>query len=339
MKTYTVAVVGATGVVGKAILEILHERNFPAEKVVALASSNSVGETLVYANKTLDVVDVAEFDFSCCDIAFFTAGEEVSITYAEQAVQSGCIVIDNTAAFRMDPKVPLVIPEVNADAIANYHKKNIIANPNCIVIQMLMALKPIVDAVGIKSIDIATYQSVAGNGRKAISELVEQATALLSGQPVEVSCYPQQIAFNLIPHIDSFNDNGFTQEEMKLVTETHKILHDESIKVNATTVRVPVLYGHSAAVHIETHNPITPLKARTALARFPGVQVLDDPTKNEYPTPFNHAIGNDNVLVGRIRSSLLYENGLNLWMVADNIRKGAALNSVQIAEILVNRYI
>lgn len=338
-KRLNIAVVGATGVVGEALLELLHSRKFPCDKVFALASQRSAGDTVLFGNRQLDVLDVAEFDFSKVAIAFFSAGSEVSAKYAPLAARAGCIVIDNTAHFRLDPDIPLIVSEVNPEQIIAYKKHNIIANPNCSTIQMLVALKPIYDAVGIAKITVATYQSVSGTGRAAISELVAQTGQLLNGQSVSPSVYPQQIAFNVLPHIDDFLDNGFTKEEMKMISETHKILQDDTIVINPTTVRVPVIYGHSEAITIETRKPLDALAARDLLQHAPGIAVLDDPKDQEYPTPLKDAVGQDEVFVGRIRNALDDKRILNLWVVADNVRKGAALNSVQIAEILVAKYI
>lgn len=333
-----IAVLGATGVVGAAMLEILSERKFPVNRVYALASSKSVGDTVLFGNKTLDVLDVADFDFSKVRIALFSAGASVSEVYAPIAAAAGCVVIDNTSCFRGLDDVPLVIPEINPQRISDYQNRNIIANPNCSTIQMLMALKPIYDAVGINKITVATYQSVSGTGKAAISELIEQCTQLLNGKSVQPRVYSKQIAYNVIPHIDDFLENGYTKEEMKMVLETKKILEDPKIIINATTVRVPVIYGHSEAVTIETRQELTAVAARELLSAAPGIKVVDNPAKLEYPTPLSDAVGNDAVFVGRIRNGLEDNHTLNLWIVSDNIRKGAALNSIQIAEILVNEY-
>lgn len=338
-KLIDIAVLGATGVVGEAMLEVLHSRKFPCNKVYALASQRSAGDSMLFGNQKLDVLDVAGFDFSKVQIALFSAGASVSAKYAPKAAKAGCVVIDNTSQFRMDPDVPLVIPEVNPKALANFARRRIIANPNCSTIQMLVALKPIYDAVGIKKITVATYQSVSGTGRAAISELITQSSQLLNGQPPEVRVYPQQIAFNVIPHIDDFLDNGFTKEEMKMIAETHKILGDDKIIINPTTVRVPVVYGHSEAITIETKRPLTAADAMELLKDAPGVKVMDNPARKRYPTPLKDAVDKDEVYVGRIRNGLNDDKTLNLWVVADNIRKGAALNSVQIAEILLQKYL
>lgn len=332
-----VAIVGATGAVGQAMCRVLEERQFPLDNLYLLASSKSAGKVERVNKENIEVQDLAEFDFSLVDIALFSAGGEVSKQYAPIAAASGAIVIDNTSYFRQDPDVPLVIAEVNPERISDYHKKNIIANPNCSTMQMLVALKPIHDAVGIARINVATYQSVSGTGKRAITELVEQLGQLLNGKPVTPSVYPHQIAFNALPHIDVFLENGYTKEEMKMVWETQKILEDDRILVNPTAVRVPVLYGHSEAIHIETRAPLSPEEATELLRAAPGVVVSD--TQEDYPTPFTHAIGRDEVFVGRIRQDISHPNGLNLWVVADNIRKGAATNAVQIAEILQRDYL
>lgn len=334
-----IAVLGATGVVGETMLEILAKRKFPYNKIYALASERSSGTTVLCGKKNLDVLNVADFDFSKVQIALFSAGSKVSAKYAPIAAKAGCVVIDNTSCFRYEADIPLIVPEVNAAQISEYKNHYIIANPNCATIQMLVALKPIYDAVGIKKITVSSYQSVSGTGRAAISELVSQTAQLLNGKAVEPVVYPEQIAFNVIPHIDDFLDNGYTKEEMKLVWETHKILADQDIIINPTTVRVPVLYGHSEAITIETKRPLTTDAARELLRSAPGVKVVDDPAHKRYPTPLKDAVGKDHVFVGRIRNGLSDEYTLNLWVVSDNVRKGAALNSVQIAEILLADYL
>lgn len=339
MRKLNIAIVGATGAVGEALLTVLNERNFPVATVYPLASERSVGKTVFFNNKQWDVEAVATFDFRQVDIAFFSAGSAVSATFVPIAANAGCVVIDNTSCFRYDADVPLVVPEVNPQRIADYKKRFIIANPNCSTIQMVVAIKPLYDAVGIARINVATYQAVSGTGTKAISELVAQVGELLNGRPIKPSVYPQQIAFNVLPHIDEFQDNGYTKEEMKMVWETRKILEDETVMVNPTAVRVPVLYGHSEAIHLELKTPITALKARQLLSKAPGVVVYDDPEKLKYPTPIGQAAGHDAVFVGRIRSDISHPCGLNLWVVADNIRKGAATNAVQIAEILNESYL
>jgi aspartate-semialdehyde dehydrogenase len=336
---FDVAVLGATGVVGETILSILAERAFPVGTVYALASSRSAGTQVAFADQRLTVHDVASFDFSLVQIGLFSAGASVSAEYAPKAAASGCIVIDNTSRFRYDDDVPLVVPEVNPAAIGDYQQRGIIANPNCSTIQLVVALKPIYDAVGIERINICTYQSVSGTGKDAIDELSSQTVSLLSGKPVEPRVYPKQIAFNVLPYIDEFADNGYTKEEMKLVWETQKILGDKSIKVNPTTARVPVFVGHSEAVHLETREKLTLDAAREVLRAAPGVEVMDERQARGYPTAVTDAANHDAVFVGRIREDITHPRGLDLWVVADNLRKGAALNSVQIAEYLVKDYL
>lgn len=334
-----IAVVGATGAVGETILKVLEERCFPLENLYVLASARSAGQTVEFRGQSYDVEDLANFNFSDADIALFSAGSSVSEIFVPRATEAGCIVIDNTSCFRYEEDVPLVIPEVNAHRIADYPTRGIIANPNCSTIQMLVALKPLHDAVGIDRINIATYQAVSGTGKKAVSELINQMGELLNGRPIQAEVYPQQIAFNVLPHIDDFQDNGYTREEMKLVWETKKILEDDRILVNPTTVRVPVLYGHSEAVHLELKAPLSADEARSILKQAPGLVVVDDLDAGEYPTPVTHAVGQNEVFVGRIREDISHPRGLNLWIVADNIRKGAATNAVQIAEILQSDYL
>ncbi|MCX7115869.1 MAG: aspartate-semialdehyde dehydrogenase [Gammaproteobacteria bacterium] len=336
---FNVAIVGATGAVGEAMLSVLQERDFPVGELSLLASSRSVGKTLQFARRDLDVMDLAEFDFEGVDIALFSAGGEISKLHAPRAVAAGAVVIDNTSCFRYEKDIPLVVPEVNAQRIADYVNRGIIANPNCSTIQMLVALKPIYDAVGIRRINVSTYQAVSGTGKRAVSELIHQVSELLNGRSAKSEVYPHPIAFNVLPHIDVFLENGYTKEEMKMVWETQKMLEDDEIMVNPTTVRVPVLYGHSESIHIETRKPITPKQARDLLKKAPGVVVVDNPAKQQYPTPMTHAVGKDEVFVGRIRQDLVDPLGLNLWVVADNIRKGAATNAVQIAEILCRDYL
>ena len=334
-----VAIVGVTGAVGEAMLAGLQERKFPVDKLYPLASSRSVGKTVRFNNKNIDVNDVAGFDFTKVDLALFSAGGDVSKQYAPIAAAAGCVVIDNTSCFRYDDDIPLVVPEVNPERIADYTHRNIIANPNCSTIQMVVALKPLQDAVGIARINVATYQAVSGTGKSAVTELINQMGELLNGRPVKAVIYPQQIAFNVLPHIDEFMDNGYTREEMKMVWETRKIFEDDSILVNPTAVRVPVLYGHSEAIHLELKSPLTVAAVRKLLAKAPGVKVIDDPAKLKYPTPIPHAVGHDEVFVGRIRQDISHPCGINLWVVADNLRKGAATNAIQIAEILQQTYL
>ena len=334
-----VAVVGATGAVGEVMLEILEERDFPVDKLYALASSRSAGSTVTFRNKAVEVEDLASFDFSQADIGLFSAGGSVSAEHAPRAAEAGCVVIDNTSHFRRDPDIPLVVPEVNEAAIADYRERGIIANPNCSTIQMLVALKPLHDAAHIERINVCTYQAVSGTGKSAIEELAGQTARLLNGRPAEAEVYPVQIAFNALPHIDSFQDNGYTREEMKMVWETQKILGDDSIQVNPTCVRIPVFFGHSEAVHIETRNKLAAEEARALLEAAPGVTVIDEHADGGYPTAVGEAAGTDPVFVGRIREDISHPCGLNLWVVSDNVRKGAALNSVQIAECLLKAYL
>lgn len=339
MKTYNVAIVGATGAVGEVLLELLEERNLPVENLHLLASERSAGTSLSFKGKRITVQNLAEFDFSQADIGLFSAGGSISEEFAPKAAAAGCVVIDNTSHFRRDDNIPLVVPEVNPHAIANYTATNIIANPNCSTIQMLVALKPIHDAVGITRINVATYQAVSGTGKSAIEELASQTARLLTGQPAEAKVYPKLIAFNALPHIDKFQDNGYTREEMKMVWETKKILEDDSILVNPTCVRVPVFHGHSEAVHIEMHESLSAEQARALLEAAAGVKVIDERQDGGYPTPVSEGAGADPVFVGRIRSDISHDRGLNLWVVSDNLRKGAALNSIQIAEVLIEKYL
>jgi aspartate-semialdehyde dehydrogenase len=338
-KTYNVAVVGATGAVGETMLSILAERKFPVGEVFALASSRSAGKRVAFGDKMLVVQDLDTFDFSKAQIGLFSAGASISEIYAPKAAAAGCVVVDNTSQFRYDDDIPLVVPEVNPHAIANYKNRGIIANPNCSTIQMLVVLKPIYDAVGIKRINVATYQAVSGTGKEAIEELADQTVKLLNAKPVECKVYPKQIAFNVIPQIDVFLENGYTKEEMKMVWETRKIFEDETIMVNPTAVRVPVFYGHSEAVHIETRDKITAEKATELLSKAPGVLVVDERKDGGYPTAVTEGANHDASYVGRIREDISHEKGLDMWIVSDNVRKGAALNSVQIAEILIKQYL
>lgn len=336
---FDVAILGATGTVGEAMIAILEERLFPVRKLYPLASHRSHGETILFKKKSHLVEDVENFDFSKVQIALFSAGAKVSAIYAPKAVEAGCIVIDNTSHFRQVEDVPLVITEVNPDDIADFRHCGIIANPNCSTMQMLVALKPLYDAVGITRINVSTYQSVSGSGKAAINELVTQVSDLFSGRPVESVVYPKQIAFNVLPQIDAFLDNGYTREEMKMFWETQKILKDPNIQVNATAVRVPVFYGHSMAIHLETERKISAIEAKEILLDAPGIIVMDEHQSGAYPTPVPEASGTDAVYVGRIREDISCPLGLDLWVVSDNIRKGAALNAVQIAEILVSDYL
>jgi aspartate-semialdehyde dehydrogenase len=338
-KKYNVAVVGATGAVGEIMLSILEQRNFPVGEVYALASSRSAGSRIEFKNKQLIVEDLETFDFSKADIGLFSPGASVSKIYAPKAAEAGCVVVDNTSQFRYDDDIPLVVSEVNPEAVADYKNRGIIANPNCSTIQMLVALKPIYDAVGIERINVCTYQAVSGSGKEAIEELAKQTADLLNAKDVECNVYPKQIAFNVLPQIDVFQENGYTKEEMKMVWETRKIFGDESIMVNPTAVRVPVFYGHSEAVHIETKEKIDVATTRKLLEEMQGVTLLDVREDGGYPTAVTEAAGEDPVFVGRIREDISHPRGLNMWVVSDNVRKGAALNSVQIAEILVKHYL
>ena len=332
-KRVNVAVTGATGAVGEALVEILQERNFPVGELALLASERSAGKRVQFHGKSVQIQRLDEFDFSNTQIGLFSAGGSVSAEYAPKAAAQGCIVVDNTSHFRNEDDIPLVVSEVNPECVADYAPRNIIANPNCSTIQMLVALKPIYDAVGITRINVATYQAVSGAGASGIEELAGQTAKLLNGKPIESGKMPAQIAFNAIPQIDTFQDNGYTREEMKMAWETCKILKDDAIAVNATCVRIPVFYGHSEAVHIETREPISVERARSLLALAPGLTLLSD---RELATPVEHGAGTDSVFVSRVREDISHPNGLNLWVVADNVRKGAALNSVQIAEILLS---
>ena len=334
-----VAVLGATGLVGEMLLTVLAERKFPVAELFPLASSRSAGKRVEFAGKQWPVIDAESFDFSRAQIGLFSAGGDVSAKYAPRAAAAGCVVVDNTSQFRYEADIPLVVPEVNAQAIAQYRTRGIIANPNCSTIQMVVALKPIHDAVGIERINVATYQSVSGAGRKAVEELASQTAQLLNGQDIKPTVIAKQIAFNCVPQIDKFQDNGYTKEEMKMHWETQKIFGDFSIRVNATAVRVPVFFGHSEAVHIETRRKITAAEARALLATAPGVKVVDEHKPGGYPTAVTEGANHDTVYVGRIREDFTHERGLDLWVVADNIRKGAASNAVQIAEILVREYL
>ncbi|MFP4294414.1 MAG: aspartate-semialdehyde dehydrogenase [Halothiobacillaceae bacterium] len=338
-RTFDVAVVGATGAVGETMLSILAERSFPVGRIHALASERSAGKRIAFGDRYVEVENLATFDFSTVQIGLFSAGASISREYAPKAAEAGCVVIDNTSEFRYDDEIPLVVPEVNPHAIARYKDRGIIANPNCSTIQMLMALKPIHDAVGIERINVATYQAVSGSGAEAIEELASQTAALLNGKPVDPQVYPKQIAFNCLPHIDVFKDNGYTKEEMKMVWETRKIMEDDRIRVNPTAVRVPVFYGHSEAVHIETRDKITAERVRELLAAAPGIEIIDDRRDGGYPTAVTEAAGHDPVYVGRIREDISHPQGINLWVVSDNVRKGAALNSVQIAERLIAEHL
>ncbi len=338
-KEFDVAVVGATGAVGETIMSILEQRNFPVRNLYPLASTRSAGSKIQFNGKNVTVQDLNEFDFSQAQIGLFSAGGSISAEFAPKAAAAGCVVIDNTAHFRYDDDIPLVVPEVNPEAIAQYTNRGIIANPNCSTIQMLVALKPIYDAVGVERINVCTYQAVSGTGKNAIEELAGQTANLLNAKKIKTEVYPKQIAFNVLPHIDVFKENGYTKEEMKMVWETNKIFADDSILVNPTAVRVPVFYGHSEAIHIETREKITAEKATELLNAFEGIVVLDTREDGGYATAVTEAAGQDPVFVSRIREDISHPRGLDMWVVADNVRKGAALNSVQIAEILIRDYL
>ncbi|WP_267220590.1 aspartate-semialdehyde dehydrogenase [Dyella silvae] len=337
--SYKVAMVGATGAVGETLLAILAEREFPISELVPLASERSAGEKITFDGKQVVVRNLADYDFDGVDIAFFSAGGSVSREHAPRAAAAGAVVIDNTSEYRYQDDIPLVVSEVNPHAIAEYTTRGIIANPNCSTMQMLVALAPIHRSVGIERINVATYQSVSGAGRSGMEELGKQTSAMLSFQDVETKKFSKQIAFNVIPHIDDFQPNGYTKEEMKMVWETRKIFEDPTIQVNPTAVRVPVFYGHSEAVHIETRDKITAEHARELLEKAEGVVVVDERKAGGYPTPVTDAAGKDPVFVGRIREDISHERGLDMWIVSDNIRKGAALNAVQIAELLIKDYL
>ena len=337
-RQFTVAVVGATGLVGEAMVNVLEERDFPVGQLHALASERSVGRRVSFRGRNYPVQELQGFDFAHCDFALFSAGAAVSREHVPRALAAGCLVIDNTSEFRYREDVPLVVPEVNPQALEVIGTSGLIANPNCSTIQLVVALKPLYDAAGIERIDVATYQSVSGAGREALEELVRQSIAALSGKgPVESPGGAKQMAFNCVPHIDVFQDNGYTREEMKIVWETRKILGDSNLRVNATAVRVPVFYGHSEVVHIDTRRPLSAAEARELLRNAAGVTVLDEPRLGGYPTAATEAANRDTVYVGRIREDLAPDRGLNLWVVSDNVRKGAATNSVQIAEALARR--
>ena len=335
---YVVAVAGATGAVGEVMLQVLEERKFPVRRIKLLASERSVGKTLSFKGETVKVELLTAEAFAGVDVALFSAGASRSKEFAPAAWKSGAVVVDNSSAFRMDPDVPLVVPEINPHAIAQYAKKGIIANPNCTTIVTLMALAPLYRYSRIRRVVASSYQAVSGAGAKALEEFKQQVRAWVKGEPIPVAVFAYQIAFNVIPHIDVFQENGYTKEEMKLVHETRKILEDDRILISPTTVRVPVFTAHSVSVHVETEAKITPAKARELCAAFPGLQVQDDPANKQYPMPL-FAAGKDDCYVGRIREDLAVENGLNLWVCGDQLRKGAALNAVQIAERLIEKYL
>ncbi len=337
-KKLNIAVTGATGAVGNQMLTCLEERNFPVKSVKLLASSRSAGKQLRFKGNPVEVEELTKDSFKGMDIALFSAGGGTSEKFAPYAAKDGCVVVDNSSAWRMDADVPLVVPEVNPHAVAGYTKKGIIANPNCSTIQMVIALHPLHNEYKIKRIVVSTYQAVSGTGKKAVDELSDQTRAMLNFTDCKNKVYPHRIAFNCLPHIDSFLDNGYTKEEMKMVNETRKILEDDTIGITATTVRVPVFYGHSESVNIETHKPIAAVEVKKLLENQPGIGLVDDPKNNVYPLAID-AAGQDLTLVGRIRDDESVENGINIWVVADNIRKGAATNAVQIAELLAKKYL
>jgi len=338
-RSWNVAVVGATGLVGGTMLSILEQRQFPVGQLYPLASARSAGRTVQFRGQAVPVLDLESFDFRQAQLGLFSAGASVSKVHAVRAAAAGCVVVDNTSQFRYEDDIPLVVTEVNPHAIAGYRRRNIIANPNCSTMQMLVALKPLHDEAHIERINVATYQSVSGGGQKAIDELSQQAVALARGEAPQARVIAKQIAYNCVPQIDVFLDNGYTKEEMKMFWETQKILEDTSIRVNATAVRVGVYVGHSEAVHIETRRKLSANRARELLMHAPGVVVVDETRPGGYPTAVTEAAGRDPVYVGRIREDISHEYGLNLWIVSDNVRKGAALNSVQIAEILVKDHL
>ncbi|MBU3023305.1 aspartate-semialdehyde dehydrogenase [Aestuariibacter sp. A3R04] len=336
-QAFNVAVLGATGLVGQTMIELLEERHFPVGELFPLASERSAGTTVTFKGEEIEVLNAEDFDWSLVQLAFFSAGGEISAKFAPLAAEAGCVVIDNTSTFRYEPDVPLVIPEVNGFALADFRNRNIIANPNCSTIQMLLALKPIHEAAGIERINVSTYQSVSGAGKSAMEELALQTANLLNTRPVTNEAFSRQIAFNCIPQIDEFTDNDYTKEEMKMVWETQKILCDSDVMVNATAVRVPVFYGHGESIHLETRMPIDAEQTRQLLSSAPGIKVYE--AREDFPTQVSSASGNDWVHVGRIRDDISHPSGLNLWVVSDNVRKGAATNSIQIAEVLVKDFL
>jgi len=338
MRKFNVAVVGATGAVGNEMISVLEQRDFPVGELRLLASERSIGKELEFKGKSYPVEVLGENSFTGMEIGLFSAGGSISQKFAPIAAAAGCVVVDNTSAFRMEPDIPLVVPEVNPDDIALYTKRGIIANPNCSTIQMVVALKPIYDAAGIRRVVVTTFQAVSGTGKKAMEELEDQTKSLLNFKEPKIKVYPHQIAFNCLPQIDVFVDNGYTKEEMKMINETKKIMGDSSIAVTATTVRVPVFRCHSESVNIETDQKISAAEVRELLSRAPGVIVRDNPAKSEYPLAID-AAGLDETFVGRIREDESIDNGINMWIVSDNLRKGAALNAVQIAEVLIEKYL
>ena len=335
MKTFSTAIVGATGVVGGMLIELLEQRRFPVDHLHLLASERSSGQRFSFRGSYLRVQALEDFDFAGIDIAFFTAGSEISALYVPRATASGAIVVDNTSKYRLEPNIPLVVPEINAEQAKRGLQTRIVANPNCSTIQMVVALKPIQEEVGIKRITVSTYQSVSGAGTRALEELAMQTANVLNAKSITPEVAPVQMAFNVIPQIGEFHDNGFSEEEMKMVQETQKIFDDPNMAINPTCVRVPIFFGHSLALHVETRQKIPMTDVRRLLSDAPGVELVDSNADGGYPTPVTHATGQNEVFVGRVREDLSSENGVNLWVVSDNSRKGAALNSLQIAEELV----
>lgn len=338
-QTYNVAIVGATGLVGEAIISMLEERKFPVAEIFPLASERSVAETVLFNRRPRLLGTIDEFDFSKVQLAFFATPASVSARYADRAAKAGCVVIDHSACFRQQDDVPLVVSEVNPECVAAYKKRNIIACPNAASTQLLVALKPVYDAVGISRINVATYQSVSGSGKKAVEDLARQTTRLLNAQSVENSIYPQQIAFNVLPQVGQFQEDGHSSEEQEIVQEITRIFADSQILVSPSCVRVSVFHGCSEAVHIETDKKISTAELRKLFEESPGIELVDSAEEGEYPTPVSDGVGGDEVLIGRIREDISCPQGINLWLVADNVRKGAAFNSVQIAEILIKDYI
>lgn len=336
-QAFDVAVLGATGLVGQTMMELLAERDFPINTLYPLASERSAGGSIEFKGKQIKVLNADTFDWSKVQFGFFSAGGSVSAKFAPIAAESGCVVIDNTSHYRYEPDIPLVVPEVNAHALADFRNRNIIANPNCSTIQMMVALKPIHQAVGIERINVCTYQSVSGAGKSAMESLAKQTAALLNAKEITGDEFSRQIAFNVIPQIDVFQDNDYTKEEMKMVWETQKIMGDDSIRVNPTAVRVPVFYGHGEAIHIETRQAIDAEDVKALLREAPGIKLYE--SADEFPTQVCSASGNDLTHVGRVRNDVSHSHGINMWVVSDNIRKGAATNSVQIAETLIRDYL
>lgn len=336
-QSFNVAILGATGLVGQTLLELLVERKFPIDTLYLLASARSAGEEIDFKGEKITVLDAEGFDWSQVHIGFFSAGGSVSQKYAPLAAEAGCVVIDNTSCFRYEHDIPLIVPEVNPHALSEFRNRNIIANPNCSTIQMVLALKPIYDALGIERVNVCTYQSVSGAGKKSMEALARQTAELLNTRPIDTEGFARQIAFNVIPQIDVFMDNDYTKEEMKMVWETRKIMGDDSILVNPTAVRVPVFYGHGEALHIETIQQSSAEHIKEILSSAPGITLYEN--NEDFPTPVSSASGNDLVHVGRVRNDISSVNGVNMWVVSDNIRKGAATNSVQIAELLIREYL